>query len=60
MVCSSSAFFRFSPRICRAASLETPSEEPSSISACRTHLRNVSVVIPNRFDTVRIASHSEE
>lgn len=34
--------------------------EPSSTSACRTHLRSVSAFIPNRPATVRIASYSEE
>ena len=42
-VCSSSAFFRLSSRICAAASEDTPGASPASTAACRIHLRNVSV-----------------
>ncbi len=58
MVCSSSAFLRFNSRICRADSVVTPSASPASTAALRTHLRRVSVVIPNRAETAFIAAHS--
>ena len=59
MVCSSSAFFRFSSRISLADSDVTPGACPASTSACRTHLRSASVLIPNRPATARIAANSE-
>ena len=58
MVCSSSALRRLSARISAAASLETPSRSPSSTCRCRIQVRNVSGVIPSRFDTAVIAAHS--
>ena len=51
-VCSSSAFFRFSSRISRAAAVVVPSTWPASTSACRTHFRIVSALIPNRAPIV--------
>ena len=56
---SSSAFFRFSSRISRAAAVVVPSAWPASTSACRIHFRSVSGFIPNRPATALIASYSE-
>ena len=58
IVLSSSAFFRFSSRICAADSDGTPGAAPAS-TACRIHFRSVSAFIPNRPDTAVIAAHSE-
>ena len=58
-VCSSSAFFRFSSRISRAAAVVVPSTWPVSTSTWRIHFRSVSGFIPNRLAMVLIASYSE-
>lgn len=58
ILCSNSALRRFSARISKAVSLETPSRVPSSTYCRRIQLRNVSAVIPSLFDTAVIAAHS--
>jgi hypothetical protein len=58
MVRSSSAFLRLSSRISRAVSVGTPGACPASTSACRSHLRSVSELIPGRDEISRITAHS--
>ena len=60
MVCSSSRFLRRSSRISADSAVLAPGFSPSSISACRTHLRSVSALpIPSRDATSLIAAHSD-
>src|SRR5262249_6845485 len=55
---SSSLHLRRKSRISRAASVVMPGATPASTSAWRTHLRNVSALIPNRAEIAFIAAHS--
>jgi len=58
IVASSSRFLRRSSRSSRAVSVGAPAASPASTSACRTHLRNVSALMPNRAGIAFIAAHS--
>jgi hypothetical protein len=59
IVRSSSDTFRRSARTSAASAVLTPGFAPSSTSACRSHLRSVSAVIPSRPATAVIAANSD-
>ena len=59
IVYSSSWLLRRSSRSSRLFSFDTPATSPASTSACRTHWRSVSALIPSRAEIAFIAAHSE-